>query len=767
MRHWNLVSSSPPKFDYSITTHGQSFINTVAYLPSSAEFPEGLILSGGQDSIIEARQPSRAGSDNADALLLGHEGNVCSLDVCPEGNWVVSGSWDCSARVWQVGRWERSIELEGHQGSVWAVLAFDKDTVITGMTFRREMSGEMLTEAGSADKGIRIFTSSGKLLRNVRGSKDVVRALCKVPSGHASGAQFASAGNDGIIRLWTLDGSQVGELHGHESFIYSLDSLPSGELVSSGEDRTARIWRGAECVQTITHPAISVWSVAVCQQTGDIVTGASDRIARVFSRSTERYAEASVIQNFDEAVKGSSIPQEQVGGGGGINKEKLPGPDFLTSKSGTKEGQVQMIKEANGNVTAYQWSVGQSTWIAIGTVVDSAGSSGRKTEYLGQDYDYVFDVDIKDGEPPLKLPYNLSQNPYEAATKFLHDNELPLTYLDQVANFITTNTQGASLGQAQSSAPAPAGADPWGQESRYRPGDAAQQSTPSAPPSRPKVLPQKEYLFITTANLKTIHKKICELNDQLVSSGQKDLSFSPSDLDLLSSVCEQLSQNTTGPFDDTPRTRLSVKMALKIATAWPSTHRLPGYDLLRLLATKVDSLASSNLEGYNADLISIFDATQVFSPDSNPNIAMLATRAFANLFATESGQSLISTRAAKILSLLETATSNTNTNRNLSIAATTFYINLAVFLLKSSSEEDYALDLLGALDRTLRQATDSEVIYRALVALGTIVNSPSEDVKLAAVEIHGFKDVLGGIEAKAVGKEPRIKSIVEEIRGLL
>lgn len=56
-------------------------------------------------------------------------------------------------------------------------------------------------------------------------------------------------------------------------------------------------------------------------------------------------------------------------------------------------------------------------------MVDAA-ASGKKVDYLGKDYDYVFDVDIEEGKPPLKLPYNLSQNPYEAATKFITDNEL-------------------------------------------------------------------------------------------------------------------------------------------------------------------------------------------------------------------------------------------------------------------------------------------------------------------------------------------------------
>lgn len=58
----------------------------------------------------------------------------------------------------------------------------------------------------------------------------------------------------------------------------------------------------------------------------------------------------------------------------------------------------------------------------------------------------MFDVDIEDGKPPLKLPYNLSENPYERARKFLGDNELPLTYLDNVVQFIEQNTKGATLG---------------------------------------------------------------------------------------------------------------------------------------------------------------------------------------------------------------------------------------------------------------------------------------------------------------------------------
>lgn len=243
-------------------------------------YTDGLIVSAGKDTIIDVRPPGRAPSDNAERLLLGHANNICALDVGTNGT-IVSGGWDTQARVWHLESGECTAELKGHTAAVWSVLAFDDETIITAC----------------ADKAIRIFSYSGKLLQTISGLPDVVRALCKLPPGHPSGAVFASAGNDQIIRFWTRDGVETLQLHGHEAFIYSLAVLPNGDLVSSSEDRTVRIWQGSECIQTITHPAISVWSVAVCQGTGDIVTGASDKLVRIFTRDPERFASPDVCSS--------------------------------------------------------------------------------------------------------------------------------------------------------------------------------------------------------------------------------------------------------------------------------------------------------------------------------------------------------------------------------------------------------------------------------------------------------------------------------------
>jgi phospholipase A-2-activating protein len=727
VRVWAQQSSNPPAWDSTIKTHGKEFVNSLAVVPPSSEFPEGLIVSGGKDQIIDVRQPGKGLDDDADALLIGHGNNVCALDVSQDGKYIVSGSWDMEARLWEVGKWGDSTLLQGHTASVWAVLAYDSNTIITGC----------------ADKQIRIYQTSGTQVQSIQ-APEVVRALCRLPPNHPSGAHFASAGNDAIVRLWKLNGQQVAELHGHENFIYSLAVLPNGGLVSAGEDRTVRIWEKNECVQTITHPAISVWTVAVCADNGDIVTGASDKLIRIFTRDSDRYASAAEIEQLNDDVKGSSIPQQTVGD---INKEKLPGPEFLTQRSGTKEGQVQMILEANGNVSAYQWSSAANQWLNVGTVVDSAGSGGRKISHKGKEYDYVFDVDIEDGKPPLKLAYNLNQNHYEAARKFIDDNELPVTYLDQVANFIIQNTKGATLGQ--SSGP---GADPWGSEARYRPGDANEvASQPRAAPAAPKILPQKDYLPIASGNHKVIFKKLQEFNQALINDGQKGISLNPSDVEQLNTTVSAVEKGNGKGVD-----LAGVDLLLKAATQWPADKRLPALDLLRLVLVFEEPTAYLVLPEQN--MWSALSESGVFTQSSPPNNTMMAIRCISNLLQTEQGRSLASKEFDQLHPLLSPFL--TSSNRNLIIALTTLYINYSV-LLTSENNADRALSLLDDLSKILNSATDSEAVYRALVATGTLL-CLGPDFCEAGRDILQIGDAVKHAEQQV--KEPRIKNVIAEIR---
>lgn len=135
VRFWQRTPKAESGFDETIAHHGTAFVNSCAFIAPSPEHPSGLIVSGGKDTIIDVRPPGQPPESDAERLLLGHQSNVCALDVSPEpeSRMIISGSWDASAMIWDVEKGEATAHLEGHQGSVWAVLIFDRKLVITGM----------------------------------------------------------------------------------------------------------------------------------------------------------------------------------------------------------------------------------------------------------------------------------------------------------------------------------------------------------------------------------------------------------------------------------------------------------------------------------------------------------------------------------------------------------------------------------------------------------------------------------------------------------
>jgi phospholipase A-2-activating protein len=612
-------------------------------------------------------------------------------------------------------------------------------------------------------------------------ARDVCRALAKIPEGHSIGAQLLSASNDYMIRAWTLKGDLIAELRGHEAFIYSLAVLPDGKFVSSGEDRTVKIWQDQTCVQTITLPAVSVWTVATCAN-GDIIAGSSDKLARIFTTDPDRLADAGVEAEFSEAVRSSSIPQQTLGD---INKTDMQGPDFLLRKSGTKDGQIQMIKETNGSVSAYSWSSTKATWDMVGTVVDSAGSGG-KTTYKGKEYDYVFDVDIEDGKPPLKLPYNITENPHEVATRWLHDHELPMTYLEQTAQFIVNGTKGETLGQPSSD---PRGANPWGSQTRYQPG----QGPASRDSGSTKKLPQKEYISLIVGKPDATHQQIVKLNTQYSDSGESGLILSPAELDSLAQISKQLQSHkfeSKTPLPATSALELCLHAAVRIATQWqPPNRRLAGLDMLRFLAAARSDLPNFRMGG--DDIVTIVMNSEVFDStlvSTNVKLAMVSIRLFANLmFGSEAGRDLLDDHFEVVLQHIKNVLPYCSKEPALAVAVTTYYLNLAVRLIQTPADTEFAgkegraLAVVEAVSGVLQrlyknsssnggaiQQAETEPVYRGLFAIGTIlVGMRSSEVGEAAKTIFDVDTLLSQLRDRGFFNEPRFEGLVEEIQAAL
>lgn len=403
----------------------------------------------------------------------------------------------------------------------------------------------------------------------------------------------------------------------------------------------------------------------------------------------------------------------------------------------------------------------------MGTVVDSAGSSGRKVEYQGKEYDYVFDVDIEDGKPPLKLPYNLSDNVYDTATNFLGHNNLPLTYLDNVANFITENTKGATIGQSSG----PSAPDPFGSEKRYKPG----QGEPGV--QRKRQLPHKEFLTITQAKFEPIQNKILSLNANLMSAGSKHIALNPSETRILARLVAALNAPaSSGTPPNLPEA--SVDLVVKLVTQWPYSDRLPGLDLLRLMATspEVAKLKTSEYE-------SVTDMVLASSLDTdgavNENSVMMAMRTIANLFASDEGRAVAAQHAdtvvgamERVAGIVEGAPPIGAQNRNVQIALASAAFNYALLAYLDQQEGGpaeprvgpYVVALLcNVLGRVLHDQADAEVVFRALVALGTVLVAGGEG-RATAREL-GAAEWLRRAVARA--SEDRVKSLARECLAFL
>lgn len=75
------------------------------------------------------------------------------------------------------------------------------------------------------------------------------------------------------------------------------------------------------------HPAISVWAVSSLPN-GDIVSGTSDGVVRVFSEAEERWASADELKKYDDLIASQALPSQQVGD---VKKSDLPGLEALTT----------------------------------------------------------------------------------------------------------------------------------------------------------------------------------------------------------------------------------------------------------------------------------------------------------------------------------------------------------------------------------------------------------------------------------------------------
>lgn len=724
-RIWSDIYTTQSEATILFQSPTNSFINSVASF-------NDLIASGGQDAMIYLSDEH--GDDKYQ--LIGHEGNVCSMSY--SHGQLISSSWDCTAIVWNLEEFIPKYILSGHESSVWDCQVLGEDQYLTC----------------GADKTIRLWQGKSEVKQFI-GHLDVIRKLLILEGGK----QFLSCSNDGSIKLWDLQtGKNLQTFYGHNSFVYDLAWIANDRFVSTGEDRTARVWDLAtgNVLQVITLPCISIWCVAALPN-GDFAVGGSDNLIRVFTADPERVAPEEELLKFKEAVQSSSIAEQSLDD---LKKTDIPGYEAL-SQPGKQEGSTIMVKNPNsGTIEAHQWSGGE--WHKIGDVVGSS-SSGKKQTYQGKEYDFVFDVDIKDGEPPLKLPYNVNDNPYTAAEKFLSDNNLPASYTDEVVRFLQKNTEGVSLQESSNNS------NNISDERVIDPYSDAYNRQQQQLKSALKVIPSKSYICFTDYKTGLLVNGLKKLN----LSQDTEVQLSDQDLSVVESSLLDLKSKEA--------LELITRYCSHIIRKWTASAKLIGFDLLRVSipkVTTVDILTSTDAAEVILDVVNLgFENINV----ENPALLMMILKVLNNLVGTTLFVQLYIDPCGTDNKLYEYNTFFKNLLKKLQnntvkltqlaklytstiTALTTLVYNLSAYQLQTSALKnniESSKPVIEFMDNLGHQivASSSEAAYRLAVAYGNFKYG-----KLYTKETPSWLAEVGILYA--INGEQRFLDIAEDLKNI-
>ncbi|CAG5103397.1 Similar to Plaa: Phospholipase A-2-activating protein (Rattus norvegicus) [Cotesia congregata] len=701
-----------------------NFVSSVCVLNPTEKYPNSLIITGSNDHHICIY---KLGESEPMKKVKAHADTVCNLRAGIEEGTFLSSSWDLSAKLWSLDNVEESLlTLHGHSLAIWCVIDLPNKAIVTG----------------SADKNVIVWNREGAQVHKLEGHTDCVRDIAAIKAD-----EFLTCANDATVRHWNaLTGNNLGVYYGHDNYIYSISATFDGSLVAtSSEDKSVRIWKNGKVDQTLMIPTTSVWCVDILPN-GDIVSGSSDGIIRIFSADSSRWASPEIMKVYEAAIIDDQTKSQQALGNVKINE--LPTMSAL-AQPGTKDGQTKMINQG-GKAIAYSWSQSEMQWIKIGDVVGAVNNDSPKQLFDGKEYDYVFSIDIQDGVPPLKLPYNKTDDPWHTAQTFIHKHGLSQMYLDQIANFIVKNSDSTPSFNPNSSfadpftggnryipgsglpnAPA-AQADPFTGGNRYIPGSNQPNAKVQASTSNPdpftgsnsyvpepsssitlrepipdssnastlSYIPHGSYIKLEQANYAAILEKIKEFNSQL---GECLKRIPESNLEAVVSLAKGQLQQPDAQIVSTLWTLLE----------WPNEFVFPVLDVARLAVLQKsgnDILCSENL---------IPVIQRHLGPEAVAANQMLIFRLLANMFNHETGEKFGLQYAESVLDVLLKLPSAGSKHNQVAIA--TYMLNLTVALNKNSDDITSHTKILNLMTVLMDKLKDPEAIFRALVALGTLI----------------------------------------------
>lgn len=395
-------------------------ISSIIYMKPCDWFPKGAIITSSFDQMIYAWNVADVFVKGADQIepietLFGHSNEICFLTNGE--NIIISTGWDSRAIIHRENA-EPTI-LEHNSFAIWSV----------------EIVGNKYITAG-ADKTLRIWTDEGKLIKTIENAHSLpIRSIKYV---HKSNI-LVSVANDGHLREWVLENDDLRMLRDttiSDSYLYFVEFLCDEIYLTGGESSFFSIFSSKEgkVVDFLPYKG-SLWNACVSRN-GDIIGVAENGSFIKFTKDQRRKANSELENEYMKHVSSNVFRQAEL-----IEADIncLQKRDEIESAQG-KVGHLYLVNDDHQKVVLI-WSLGYQRYLVFGSV-----PSPRKVfDKHGNEWDFMITIYIGDEEKQYHLFGNSDINEFVLARDFVIANDLPIRFIDQIANFVMKNKPANSI----------------------------------------------------------------------------------------------------------------------------------------------------------------------------------------------------------------------------------------------------------------------------------------------------------------------------------
>jgi len=236
---------------------------------------EEVLTVGGSDARLWDIKNSR------ERMSFSPHGAVASAHFSPDGRWIVTGSWDNSAKIWDVQSGQAVVKLDGGHTAFINTAVFSPDGRYV-LTASDDGTAKLWSVVPAKDGE----PAMAMVVKTFAGHDDRVRFAAFTRDG----LQIVTTSNDKTARLWNVEsGETVRTFAGHEWAVLSADFAPDGtRLITGSEDNEAKLWNVAtgECERTLAGHTAPVAAVAFAPDGRRVLTGSQDQAAKLWDSRT-------------------------------------------------------------------------------------------------------------------------------------------------------------------------------------------------------------------------------------------------------------------------------------------------------------------------------------------------------------------------------------------------------------------------------------------------------------------------------------------------